>query len=265
MDADLHIDFESEFVALHPSLKSYLFRLCANVQDAEDLAHETYLRAKKGLSGFAGQSSLKTWLFSIATNLARDHFRAKERWHENITDQCKVATRAAPEKVQRMIDIVEESDAEKYEFKEHIEFCFTCMAKTLPIEHQIALILREIYGFKVKEITAILGLTIGQTKHAIADARSTMIAIYDRRCTLVSKKGACYECSEIQGFVNPAQIEQEKRLKMVQEAATGADPTDLFELRTQLVRSVDPLHVTGSTLHAYLLGLMPLHIETDGD
>ncbi len=48
-------EFQEQFLLLHANLKSYLFRLAANQQDAEDLAHDTYIKALKNLSSFAGE------------------------------------------------------------------------------------------------------------------------------------------------------------------------------------------------------------------
>jgi len=73
-------EFQAQFLGLQAKLKSYLFRITASLQDAEDLAQDTYLKAAKNLASFAGKSALKTWVFTIATNLARDNFKAQRRW-----------------------------------------------------------------------------------------------------------------------------------------------------------------------------------------
>ena len=258
--------FQEEFLQLRPQLVSYLFRLTTHPQDAEDLAQDTYLKALENLSKFAGRSSLKTWVFSIATNLARDHFRVRSRWGEDIQDRCREATQSSPEKVTEMHRIVNSSPAEKYEFHEHVDYCFSCIAKTLEIEQQLALVLKEIYDFTVAEIMEILQLSEGKVKHAIADARRIMGEIFDRRCVLVSQQGACYQCSEINGFINPKQDAREAmlRLKLVQEAQNGASKERLLDLRSELVKMIDPLNVPGSELHAYLLSLMPRHAPQAG-
>ena len=62
--------FQSLFAAFQPQLKSYLYRLLANRNDAEDLTHDTFIRAFDQLHTFKGESTLKTWVFRIATNLA---------------------------------------------------------------------------------------------------------------------------------------------------------------------------------------------------
>lgn len=252
-------EFQTQFTQLHTRLKSYLFRLTTNMQDAEDLAQDTYIKALKSLQGFAGRATLKTWLFSIATNLARDHHRVRQRWQEDIQDRCREKTQADARKVARMQRIVQESPAEKYDFKEHIDYCFTCIAKSLEIQQQLAIILKEIYGFKVAEIMEILGQSEGQVKYALKQARSTLSKIYERRCELVNKSGVCYQCSEINDFIHPAQHSQQQksRLALSREAANDATPEKLFDLRALLIRGVDPLNAPGAELHAYLLSLMP--------
>ena len=61
-----------EFESFQGELKSFILRVTASVQDAEDILQETYIRAHEKLDTFKGESSLKTWIFSIESNLARD-------------------------------------------------------------------------------------------------------------------------------------------------------------------------------------------------
>ncbi len=80
------LNMENDFLALHGQLKSYLYRLSANREDAEDLLQDTYIRVKQKMDTFERKSSFKTWVFTIATNLAKDiAFREEElnTWIEN--------------------------------------------------------------------------------------------------------------------------------------------------------------------------------------
>src|ERR1044072_9138196 len=79
----------TEFETFQRELKSFLLRMTASVQDAEDILQESYLRAHAKIDTFRGESSLKTWVFSIAANLARDLLRPKKRWPETVTDICR--------------------------------------------------------------------------------------------------------------------------------------------------------------------------------
>ncbi|MGZ4034028.1 MAG: RNA polymerase sigma factor, partial [Bacteroidia bacterium] len=63
----------SEFESNIGQLKSYLLRITASVTDAEDIAQDTYVRAVDKLNTFRGESSLKTWLFTITSNIAKDN------------------------------------------------------------------------------------------------------------------------------------------------------------------------------------------------
>ena len=82
-----------EFEQIRPSLKSYILRITASAADAEDITQDTYIKASEHIGAFKEAASLKTWLFSIASNLAKDALRAKKRWTENVTDICREASK----------------------------------------------------------------------------------------------------------------------------------------------------------------------------
>jgi RNA polymerase sigma-70 factor (ECF subfamily) len=242
---------EQSFKEYYPSLKSYLYRMTAVEQDAEDLASETFLRVMKNLDSFEGRASLKTWIFAIATNLARDHFRAQRRWPVDAQDRAKRA--ASLREIKDDIQNLQRSNPEvKYEIKEHIDFCFTCMMKTLALEQQLALMLKHIYDFKVDEIAAILGKTQPTIKNLLHQARTTMKNIFENRCSMVSQTGVCYQCSELNNIFNPKQNEQQEllKLKMVQEAKKNpAEQFKLLDLRMKLISEIDPCHDKSAALH----------------
>ncbi|MEJ0056187.1 MAG: sigma-70 family RNA polymerase sigma factor [Bacteroidota bacterium] len=73
-------NLSKEFEQVRGQLKSFIFRITVNTEDTQDILQDTYIKASAKLSGFKGDSSLKTWIFSIASNLAKDHLRAKKRW-----------------------------------------------------------------------------------------------------------------------------------------------------------------------------------------
>ncbi len=69
------------------------------------------------------------------------------------------------------------------------------------IEQQLALMLADIYDFKVIEISEILNVTAGVVKHLLHDARTTMESIFEHRCALINKQGVCHQCSELNGLI----------------------------------------------------------------
>jgi RNA polymerase sigma-70 factor, ECF subfamily len=246
--------FQALFAEFQNQLKSYLYRLLTDRNDADDLTHDTFIRAFDKISTFNQDSSLKTWVFKIATNLAYDHLRKLKRWPADAQDQGAYLAINTKEIAETFRTVHQTSNAGAYEIKEHIDFCFTCISKTLPIENQVVLILKDIYDFQIKEICLILEKTEGVVKHLLNDARSIMTGIFEKRCALINKTGVCDQCSQLNGIFNPKQDQQEQRMKL--EMTKGSEKynrEELYALRAQLVKAIDPLHSTGTDLQDIIL------------
>lgn len=250
---DIHA-FQQLFGEFQDQLKSYLFRLMANRPDAEDIAHDTFIKAFDSLKGFKRNSSLKTWVFQIATNHAKNELKKRSRWVEDVQTRSKEWVTSNPDSQKFIERVTETSEYGKFDMKEHIDTCFTCMSKTLPIENQLAVILKDIYDFSVPELMIILDKSEGTVKYLLQAARKTLNEIFERKCALINKKGVCNQCSELNGWLNPKQQFQEEKMKiqMVKDAdRKGAD--ELFMLRTALIKSIDPLQSEGHELQEVML------------
>ena len=243
-----------EFESSKGQLKSYLLRITASVNDAEDIVHDTYIKAVDKLNTFRGESSLKTWLFTIASNLAKDNLRAQRRWTENVTDITKAAALQNKEFFGEAMHIAMTSPQGQFEVKEHIAFCFTCISKSLPLEQQLCIFLKEVYEFKVSEISEILNTNEAMVKYYLHTGRSKMINIYDGRCALINKEGVCHQCSELNGIFNPKQNTQQELMKidLVKEAEKG-DKEHLFDLRMKILKEIDPFESKASELQLHHL------------
>ncbi|MFQ5570640.1 MAG: RNA polymerase sigma factor [Rhodothermales bacterium] len=248
--------FHALFSAFQPQLKSYLYRLTANRNETEDLAHDTFIIAFDHLPSFEGRSSLKTWVFTIATHHARKHLKKKKRWREDTLDRVRRYAHAEEERLNALMRTNRYDPFGAFEIREHIDYCFTCTSKMLPLEEQLALILKDIYAFKVKEIASIMDTSLGAVKHLLHRARKTMVRIFDDQCALVSKQGVCDQCSQLNGRFNPGQDTQAAlmRIQMVRDAS-NEDKKELFLLRTALVRAMDPLQTNGANLHELMMSL----------
>lgn len=246
--------FLSEFESFRSQLESFVLRMTASVQDTEDIVQETFIKASSKIDGFRGESSIKTWVFAIASNLARDLLRAKKRWPENVTDICREAALGDRAFFEESLHIRQTSPQGHFEIKEHIAFCFTCVGKSLPLEQQITLLLKEVYGFKLKEIGRIMEQSEGMVKYHLHHGRSKMIEIFDRRCSLINQNGICHQCSELNGIYNPKQVAQEEiiKIKMAREADLHTKEV-LFELRTKILRDLDPFHSAAAELQLHHL------------
>ncbi len=246
-----------EFESIVGHLKSFLVRITASRVDAEDIAHDTYIKALEKRESFRGESSPKTWFFAIASNLAKDNLRAQKRWTPDVTDLSREAALHDEDFFQEAMEIRMTSPQGNYEAKEHIAFCFTCISKSLPLEQQLCVFLKEVYSFKVAEISQILECTEAMVKYYLHTGRSTMINIFDGRCALINKEGVCHQCSELNGIFNPKQDTQVELMKieMVREAE-NSDKERLFELRMKVLQDIDPFESPAAELQFH-------HLEFD--
>ncbi|MFZ1687747.1 MAG: sigma-70 family RNA polymerase sigma factor [Flavobacteriales bacterium] len=265
MGTDIH-DLTTEFQSFRAVLKSYILRITANRQDAEDIVQEAFIKAHEKLASFQGGSSLKTWVFAIASNIARDHLRSVKRWPEHVGDIVKDAAMNNPGFLRESLAIRQTSPHGAFEIREHIALCFTCVAKSLPLEQHIAVMLKEVYAFTVKEIAQIIDNTEAMVKYYLQAGRSRMIEVFDHRCALVNKNGVCHQCTELNGIYNPKQNAQEELVKIgMARDAERKDKEHLFDLRMKLVGELDPFNSPACELQLHHLEhnrqVMERHLE----
>jgi RNA polymerase sigma-70 factor (ECF subfamily) len=241
-----------EFEVNRPKLRAFIFRLVADRSEADDIVQDTYVKAATKLDTFKGASSLKTWIFSIAANLSKDHLRTKKRWPDNAMDLAKEETLKFPDRYLSQFQKINASPSGGFELREHINFCFTCICKTLSIDHQVVILLKEFFDFKVSEIAEITGKTEGTVKHALMDSRGILGDIFEHRCALINKAGVCHQCSELNGLFNPEQNFQEEKIKTeLHNDMSDKTKDELFNLRTRIAKTVDPYECNGRDLHFF--------------
>lgn len=247
-------ELTTQFMTFQGELKSFLLRMTTSAQDAEDIVQETYVRAHTKIDSFRGESSLKTWVFSIASNLARDLLKSKKRWPETVTDICREEALGNREFFQQAMHIRQTSPQGNFEIKEHIAFCFTCISKSLPLEQHIVLLLKEVYGFKVNEIAQIAQLSEAMVKYHLHVSRKKMNEVFDGRCSLINKEGICHQCTELNGIFNPKQKAQEElvRIEMAREAENRTQD-ELLDLRMKILQELDPFESGAAELQLHHL------------
>lgn len=244
--------FTSEFELARPHLKSYVLRITASVEDTEDIVQDTFIKAALKLDTFRAESTVKTWIFTIASNCAKDNLRAKKRWPESVTDICREKALANPDYFPEIAKLMQSNPEVAFEIKEHITFCLTCITKSLPLEQQICLLLKEIYDFKVSEIVEILETTEAMVKYYLHTGRTKMVTIYEGRCALINKQGTCHQCSELNGIFNPKQdFETEKNKIEFAKKANDPNREQLLDLRLKIMKEIDPFKSKGSALQLH--------------
>jgi RNA polymerase sigma-70 factor (ECF subfamily) len=228
--------------------------MTASSHDTDDIVQEAWIKASTGLDSFRNESSIKTWVFSIASNLVIDNQRKLKRWPEAVTDICKEAAMQNPTHFQEAMAIAQTSEYAKFEIKEHIAFCFLCIAKSLPLEQHLCLLLKEIHEFKITEIAIILNTNEALVKYHLHTGRQKMIDLFAGRCALINKEGMCHQCTEINGIFNPKQNAEKERtkLKLVQQAEK-ANKQHLFDLRMEVLQEIDPFTSSAHELQLHHL------------
>jgi RNA polymerase sigma-70 factor, ECF subfamily len=230
-------DSEAQAALLEPwrgPLFGYIYRLITLRQDAEDLLQDVLVRALESLPSFRGEARFKTWLFGIATHVCLDYLRSKHRWRVEAQLIAEQETVADPAAIEGVAGLMSAPDF-VYEIREHVAFCFSCIARTLSPEEQAAILLREVLGFSNQEAASILSLSEPVFRHRLSAARATMIQAYDGLCQLINKTGACYQCRSLREFAP----ESNRGADLVQiEVAPGVavTPDNLFDARLAIVR-----------------------------
>jgi RNA polymerase sigma-70 factor (ECF subfamily) len=81
-----------------------------------------------------------------------------------------------------------------------------------------------------------------------------MERVFEHRCALISKTGVCHQCSELNGFFNPAQDQQAELAKLdLVRAADEPGRSRLLEVRLALARSINPLYSSGTDVQEAIM------------
>lgn len=168
-------------------LQAHAYRMLGSVHDAEDALQDALLRAWRGLARFDGRSSLRSWLYKIATNTCLDVIgRRRKRWlpidHVPAAELGEVPGRPLVESVwvEPLHDVMLGLDdgrlapEARYEQRESVELAFVAALQHLPAAQRAALILREVLGFSAKETAEVLETTVASVNSSLQRARKTV-------------------------------------------------------------------------------------------
>ena len=238
------------FAEQEAGLFRFLYRMLGNPADAQDLLQECWLRGQRGIGKFReGASSLKAWWFGIASNLALDYLRQRKRWRVEAQLIAEQETDSQPDELEKLAAIMSEPDF-RFEAKEHIAFCFTCIGRTLSPTEEAALLLREVFEFSNAEAAQMLGISEPVLRHKLSSARRQMTEHFDGLCQLINKTGRCYQCVTLREFApEPRRSELITRIEPADgshENLSGA----LLEGRIAIAKAANLENGASAELHA---------------
>jgi RNA polymerase sigma-70 factor (ECF subfamily) len=159
-------------------LQLHCYRILGSLQDAEDLLQETLLAAWRGLEQFEGRSSLRAWLYTIATNRCLNVLRERDRrpqlvhgaenysevsWLEPYPDRL----------LEGIVDAAPGPDA-RYEAKETVALAFVSGLQHLAPRQRAVLVLRDVLGFHADEVAEMLATSTASVTSALQRARAAL-------------------------------------------------------------------------------------------
>src|SRR4051794_33779458 len=168
-------------------LHAHCYRMLASVHDAEDALQETLLRAWRAIGRFEGRSSLRSWLYTIATNTCLNHISRRPKRvlpvdygpaadpHGGPGEPVVESVWIEPYPDESLgLEDVKAGPEARYAQRESIELAFVAALQHLPASQRAILILREVLGFSAKEVAETLDTTVASVNSGLQRARKSV-------------------------------------------------------------------------------------------
>jgi RNA polymerase sigma-70 factor (TIGR02960 family) len=175
-------DFAEVAAPFRPELLAHCYRLLGSIHDAEDLVQETYLRAWRGFGDFAGRSSVRRWLYKIATMacLTALETRARRPLPSGLgapSDDHRIAIAERDESVpwlEPAPDALFGDPAAVVSARAGVRLAFIAALQLLPARQRAVLTLRDVLAFSTDEVASILDTSGAAVDSALRRARATL-------------------------------------------------------------------------------------------
>ena len=184
------MDFDEIYVELQPKINNYLTRLLGN-QDVEDSVQEVFTKVSSSLANFKGQSKISTWVYRIATNTAIDKLRSPASRQKS--GQAPLEDNPG---VQITASTATQSDTptDQKIIRKEMSECVREYVDRLPPDYRTVLILKELEGFKNREIADILQITLENVKVRLHRARARLKQELDNGCEFYQNDDGALAC-----------------------------------------------------------------------
>ncbi|CAL9544522.1 ECF RNA polymerase sigma factor SigG [Streptomyces sp. enrichment culture] len=178
-------DLDATLEQYRVELTGYCYRMLGSSFEAEDAVQDTMIRAWRSLDKFEGRSSLRSWLYRIATNVCLDMLSAgnKRARPMDLTESTPLAQAAlSPRPDHTWLEPMPDDrvlptpadPAEAAVAKESVRLAFMAALQRLPAKQRAVLILREVLAWKASEVAELLGTSVASVNSALQRARATL-------------------------------------------------------------------------------------------
>ena len=159
----------------HADIYALLYRLTEDAEEARDLTQETFLQAFRNIAGFRGDADLRTWLYRIAVNQARNRWRWWKRRRRDRTVSLD-APAGSESETPLSAGIRDEGagDPERQAIARERERALLSALRTLSRSYREVIVLRDIEGLSYEEVARSLELNVGTVKSRLSRGRSEL-------------------------------------------------------------------------------------------
>lgn len=215
-------EFAARMAPLRREILAHCYRMTGSVHDAEDMLQETYLRAWRSMRGFENRSSLRTWMFRIATNTCLTHLEGRRRrplptgigapaadpgarptedlstpWLEPLPDSL-VWSHAPADPAETAVD------------RDTVRLAFVAALQHLTAQQRAVLLLRDVLAWSAAEVADALRLSVAAVNSTLQRARAHMAGVHDvtpleptdpRHKELLARYVAAFEAYDVAAIV----------------------------------------------------------------
>lgn len=180
--------FEQLVAPYRRELRAHCYRMSGSTHDAEDLLQDSLVKAWKGLGGFEGRSSLRGWLYRVATSACLNALEAKK--NRVLPSDLSGASEPSASVVSSMqpnpevpwlepcpdewIEAEEQSPEARYSRRQSVSLAFLTALQRLPPRQRAVLLLRDVLGWQASECAELLELSVAAVNSALQRARATL-------------------------------------------------------------------------------------------
>ena len=151
-----------------------LYRLTENPEEARDLTQETFLRAFQNIARFRGDADLRTWIYRIAINQARNRWRWWRRRRRDVTVSLDSPDGHYGQPLYATLRAERTNSPEQQTLDHERELALRTALQNLSRTYRETVVLRDIEGFSYEEIAATLEISIGTVKSRLSRGREEL-------------------------------------------------------------------------------------------